>query len=92
MSKQALRQSAELHSGISWKASQVAIELEPSIYERIGKEDGLKELSTLFYNRVFDDFDHPWFINIFASSSKKEAIENQYPFLVQTFGGPDLYR
>lgn len=83
---------AELHSGISWEVSQIAVELEPSIYERIGKEDGFKELSTLFYDRVFDDSDNEWFMNIFSSSTKKEAIENQYPFLVQTFGGPDLYR
>jgi len=52
----------------------------------------MKELSTLFYDRVFDDSANDWFLSIFASSTKAEAIDNQYRFFVQTFGGPDLYR
>jgi len=49
------------------------------------------KLSQLFYDRVFDDTEQ-WFLNIFSSSTKQEAVENQYRFFVQTFGGPDLYR
>ena len=36
-----------------------------------------------------------WFCNrytVFSSSTKKEAVDNQYRFLVQTFGGNELYR
>lgn len=33
-----------------------------------------------------------WFLNIFSSSTKQEAVDNQFRFLVQQFGGPDLYR
>jgi len=50
------------------------------------------KLSQLFYDRVFDDNEAEWFLNIFSSSTKQEAVENQYRFFVQTFGGPDLYR
>jgi len=65
--------------------------MEPSMYERIGKEEGFRKLSELFYERVFND-PSPWFLSIFSSSTKAEAIDNQYRFFVQTFGGPDIYR
>ena len=81
-----------MNSGVSYDESLVATQLKPSIYERIGKEDGFIKLSQLFYDRVFDDKDASWFLNIFSSSTKQEAVENQYRFFVQTFGGPDLYR
>jgi truncated hemoglobin YjbI len=58
----------------------------------LGRESGIEELSRLFYNRVFDDNENDWFVSIFASSTKEEAIDNQWRFFVQTFGGPDLYR
>mmetsp|Transcript_8083 Transcript_8083/g.12219 ORF Transcript_8083/g.12219 Transcript_8083/m.12219 type:complete len:167 (-) Transcript_8083:83-583(-) len=77
--------------GLQHSESEVATQLSPSIYERIGKEKGFMKLSQLFYDRVFDDTEH-WFLNIFSSSTKQEAVENQYRFFVQTFGGPDLYR
>lgn len=41
---------------------------------------------------MFNDQEASWFLNIFSSSTKSEAVENQYRFFVQTFGGPDLYR
>jgi truncated hemoglobin YjbI len=91
MSKLALQKRAEESSGVSYQESAVALQLEPSLYDRIGSE-GFYQLSTLFYNRVFADATNAWFINIFASSTKQEAIDNQYRFLVQTFGGPDLYK
>lgn len=132
MSKYELQAEALQASGISVQQSQEAVNLSPSIYDRLGVE-GFHELSSLFYNRVFDD-DDPRFQSIFSSSTKLEAIENQvrqcsvlfcvtnvtgsmqcccfemeketdnsfhdtvhsirvqYRFLVQTFGGPDLYR
>ena len=91
MSKFELQDKALQRSGVSHEESLQAIQLSPSIYERLGKEEGLEHLSKLFYDRVFDDADAR-FTSIFSSSTKQEAIDNQYRFFVQTFGGPDLYR
>mmetsp|Transcript_4553 Transcript_4553/g.9660 ORF Transcript_4553/g.9660 Transcript_4553/m.9660 type:complete len:177 (-) Transcript_4553:77-607(-) len=91
MSKQALHSAAHAKCGISHEESEAATKMRPSIYERIGKEEGFYALSALFYDRVFDD-EAAWFRNIFSSSTKSEAIDNQYRFFVQIFGGPDLYR
>ena len=91
MSKIELQKQAYQASGVSFSESEQVLQLKPTIYDRLG-EDGIELLSTLFYNRVFDDKDAPWFLSVFSSSSKSEAIENQYRFFVQTFGGPDLYR
>ena len=76
MSKFELQRQAFEASGVSVEESQQAVELQPSLYERIG-EEGMKHLSTTFYDRVFDDKDEVWFLNIFSSSTKREAIENQ---------------
>lgn len=75
MSKYELQAEALEASGISYETSQQALNLSPSIYHRLGTE-GFRELSELFYNRVFDD-DDPMFQSIFSSSTKQEAIENQ---------------
>jgi len=48
-----------------------------SLYGRIGGEDGCRELCELFYDRVFADAEAAWFRNIFASSTKNEAVDNQ---------------
>ena len=77
MSKQSLQRAAKLNSGVSYEESTKAIELRPCIYERIGKENGCKRLSELFYERVFDDDEAQWFLNIFSSSTKDEAVDNQ---------------
>lgn len=77
MSKQSLRHTAKLNSGISYEESIIALSLNPSIYHRIGKEEGCKKLSELFYQRVFDDHEAKWFLNIFSSSTKSEAVDNQ---------------
>lgn len=77
MSKQSLQRTAKLNSGVSYEESTKATELQPCIYERIGKEDGCRRLSELFYERVFDDVEAQWFLNIFSSSTKDEAIDNQ---------------
>ena len=93
MSKYELRARAHSLSGVSYDQSLlVTTALSPSILERIGGIDGVKQLSTNFYNRVFADTNEPWFLGIFASSTKAEAIDNQYRFLVQSFNGPELYK
>jgi len=92
MSKFELRERAYKAGGVTYEESLKATQLVPSLYERLGRESGMEQLSTLFYDRVFDDVDNQWFLSIFASSTKAEAIDNQYRFFVQTFGGPDLYR
>jgi truncated hemoglobin YjbI len=95
MSKFELRERAYKAGGITYEESLKATQLVPSLYERIGRESGMEELSRLFYDRVFGDCNenkYQWFSSIFASSTKAEAIDNQYRFFVQIFGGPDLYR
>lgn len=47
------------------------------------------ELSNAFYNRVYADTDD-WFRDLFPAD-KHQAIQNQYEFFIQRFGGPDLY-
>jgi truncated hemoglobin YjbI len=90
MSKFELRQAALERSGISYEESTVATELRPSIYDRLG-EKGLRHLSQTFYDKVFADQDKT-FRSIFSSSTREEAVENQYLFFVETFGGPALYK
>eukprot|EP00536_Pseudo-nitzschia_multiseries_P006347 jgi/Psemu1/192836/e_gw1.133.98.1 len=92
MSKLELQNRAFHAGGVSYEESLKATRLVPSIYERLGRKSGMRELSELFYDRVFEDTENAWFLSIFASSTKAEAIDNQYRFFVQTFGGPDLYR
>jgi len=92
MSKFELQKAAHERSGVSYEESTIATDqLQPSIYQRLG-EEGLRRLSTLFYDRVFADKETKWFINIFSSSTRAEAIENQYLFLVERFGGPAIYK
>jgi truncated hemoglobin YjbI len=91
MSKLELQYKSTELSGISFQDSQRAIELQPCIYERIGI-DGIRHLSRLFYERVYSDHENQWFRNIFASSTKADAIDNQYRYLVQILGGPPLYK
>jgi len=92
MSKQELQQAAFRNSGVTYEESLEASNLDMCLFERIGREEGFLTLSQLFYDRVFDDTENRWFLGIFASSTKAESVDNQYRFLVQTFGGPDLYK
>lgn len=93
MSKYELRSKTQSLSGVSYEQSLLAsTSLAPTLLERIGGADGFHKLATLFYQRVFADRANPWFLGIFASSTQSEAIDNQYRFLVQTFGGPELYK
>ena len=41
-------------------------------------------------NWVYED-EEEWFRQIFAGSKKEDAIRNQYEFLVQRMGGPQLF-
>ena len=92
MSKHELREAATKLSGVTYDESLLAsTALTPPLLEKIGGQTGFHTLSTLFYDRVFADASNPWFLGIFATSTKDEAIDNQYRFLVQTFGGEDLY-
>ena len=63
--------------------------MEPSLYERIGDE-GILLLTTLFYDRVFSDDDEQWFMNIFSSSTKQEAIDNQVCVCVCVYVSVDI--
>ena len=98
MSKYELQRIAYENSGITYEESQeykthpIIITKSKSMYERLGYDNGCKLLSELFYNNVFNDKDNIQFLNIFASSTKNEAIDNQYRFFVETFGGPSLYQ
>ena len=93
MSKFELREQALLKSGVSFAESEEAIHLQPSLFERLG-EDGFEELSSLFYDRVFADKGEVWFLNIFSSSTKSEAINNQVSFwsVLAELNEPRKYR
>eukprot|EP01100_Stratorugosa_tubuloviscum_P011344 TRINITY_DN5049_c0_g1_i2.p1 TRINITY_DN5049_c0_g1~~TRINITY_DN5049_c0_g1_i2.p1 ORF type:complete len:136 (+),score=55.62 TRINITY_DN5049_c0_g1_i2:80-487(+) len=64
---------------------------EIDLYAALGNET-IINLSTKFYDRVYSDTDNE-FLSIFppGEQSKKQAIQNQYEFLIQRFGGPPLY-
>jgi truncated hemoglobin YjbI len=83
MSKQQLQKAAQESSGVSYEESLLATKLVPSLYERIGKETGFERLSQDFYDRVFADKQAAWFLNIFSSSTKQEAVENQVSVMVR---------
>ena len=84
---QSLQQKASEWSGVSI-ADAFAID-EANLFHKLGLQT-LVNLSTNFYNRVYDD-DQEWFRSIFANSDKQNAIQNQIEFLVQRMGGPTLY-
>ncbi|XP_028802320.1 two-on-two hemoglobin-3-like [Neltuma alba] len=60
-----------------------------NLFDKLGLQPFVN-LSTNFYNRVYDD-EEEWFRSIFANSKKEDAIQNQYEFLAQRMGGPPLY-
>jgi hypothetical protein len=45
MTKQSLQAAAELASGISYEDSLVAASMNPSLFERVGGEEGFLKLS-----------------------------------------------
>ena len=94
MSKFELQRITQELSGVSHDEAHEVLNnnIYSNLFDRIGCEKGCLELSQLFYDHVFSDNENPWFLGIFASSTKKEAVDNQYRFFVETFGGPPLYR
>ncbi|XP_019181661.1 PREDICTED: two-on-two hemoglobin-3 [Ipomoea nil] len=84
---QTLQEKAAEWSGVD-TSDAFAID-ETNLYEKLGLQTFIN-LSTNFYTRVFDD-EEEWFRSIFASSTKEDAIRNQYEFFVQRMGGPSLF-
>ncbi|XP_020218112.1 two-on-two hemoglobin-3 [Cajanus cajan] len=84
---QSLQEKASEWSGVS-TGEAYGID-EGNLFEKLGLQTFLN-LSTNFYNRVYEDKEE-WFGSIFANSEKEKAIEKQYEFLVQRMGGPTLY-
>ncbi|GLT55455.1 hypothetical protein SLA2020_285740 [Shorea laevis] len=84
---QSLQEKASQWSGVD-SADAFAIDTT-NLFQKLGLQTFIN-LSTNFYNRVYDD-EEEWFRSIFASSKKEEAIQNQYEFFVQRMGGPPLY-
>ncbi|EPS62012.1 hypothetical protein M569_12782, partial [Genlisea aurea] len=82
-----LQQKATEYSGVKSEDS-FAID-SVNLYEKLGHQTFVN-LSTNFYNRVYDD-EEEWFRSIFANSDKEAAIQNQYEFFVQRLGGPQLF-
>ncbi|XP_058192163.1 two-on-two hemoglobin-3 isoform X2 [Rhododendron vialii] len=85
---QSLQQKASEWSGVE-QSDAFAID-STNLFDKLGGLQTFVNLSTNFYNRVYDD-DEEWFRSIFANSKKEEAIQNQYEFFVQRMGGPPLY-
>ncbi|KAK7293715.1 hypothetical protein RJT34_16588 [Clitoria ternatea] len=84
---QSLQQKASDWSGVPTDDA-FAID-DTNLFQKMGLQSFVN-LSTNFYNRVYDD-EEEWFRLIFASSEKENAIQNQYEFFVQRMGGPPLF-
>ncbi|XP_061339362.1 two-on-two hemoglobin-3-like [Gastrolobium bilobum] len=84
---QSLQEKASEWSGVQ-TAHAFAID-DNNLFHKLGLQTFVN-LSTNFYNRVYDD-EEEWFRSIFANSEKENAIQNQYEFFVQRMGGPPLY-
>ncbi|KAK2392312.1 Two-on-two hemoglobin-3 [Trifolium repens] len=85
---QSLQEKASEWSGVKTEDA-FAID-DNNLFQKLGGLQTFINLSTNFYNRVYDD-NEEWFRSIFAKSDKDKAIQNQYEFLVQRLGGPPLY-
>ncbi|KAK4274316.1 hypothetical protein QN277_017554 [Acacia crassicarpa] len=87
MNMQALQDKASEWSGVP-TSDAFAVD-DSNLFHKLGLQSFVN-LSTNFYNRVYDD-EEEWFRSIFANSKKEDAIQNQYEFLAQRMGGPPLY-
>ncbi|XP_039124078.1 two-on-two hemoglobin-3-like isoform X1 [Dioscorea cayenensis subsp. rotundata] len=85
---QSLQEKASEWSGVA-PGDAFAID-DTNLFETLGGIQPFIDLSTNFYNRVYED-EEEWFRSIFANSRKEDAIQNQYEFFVQRMGGPPLY-
>eukprot|EP00640_Fibrocapsa_japonica_P006651 CAMPEP_0113944878 /NCGR_PEP_ID=MMETSP1339-20121228/37496_1 /TAXON_ID=94617 /ORGANISM="Fibrocapsa japonica" /LENGTH=181 /DNA_ID=CAMNT_0000950221 /DNA_START=103 /DNA_END=648 /DNA_ORIENTATION=+ /assembly_acc=CAM_ASM_000762 len=93
MSKSQLNLQASKKSGVPFEHAKMYEEM--NIWELLGGEEGgalevFKQISTNFYDRVFND-DQEWFRSIFSAVTRSEATRNQYEFLAEKMGGPKLY-
>lgn len=82
---QQLRANAEAKSGVPYTAVEIA--RSSGLFERLGIGT-FRRLSERFYDNVFSDEQLRF---LFANTTREHAIQNQYEFLVQEFGGPQLY-
>uniref|UniRef100_J3MFF5 Uncharacterized protein n=2 Tax=Oryza brachyantha TaxID=4533 RepID=J3MFF5_ORYBR len=86
---QSLQEKASEWSGVA-AGDAFAID-DGNVFEALGATtQPFVDLSTNFYTRVYED-EEEWFRQIFAGSKKEDAIRNQYEFLVQRMGGPQLF-
>lgn len=69
-------------------ATVAAIAPEPELWTALRHGDGLTEILSDFYNRVFAD---PRLFPFFHNVTKQRVIEKQYEFLHQLFTGNDIY-
>ncbi|KAJ8906183.1 hypothetical protein NDN08_002678 [Rhodosorus marinus] len=58
------------------------------LYEKLGPGT-IREISEAFYAAVYSR--EGWFREIFSNVEKEHAINNQYTFFVEKFGGPRIY-
>ncbi|MED6107446.1 Two-on-two hemoglobin-3 [Stylosanthes scabra] len=86
---QSLQDKAAEWSGVDTTLAFAVDEDGTNLFQKLGPQTFIN-LSTNFYNRVYDD-EEEWFRSIFGKSKKEEAIQNQYEFLVQRMGGPNFY-
>ncbi|OIV96545.1 hypothetical protein TanjilG_24198 [Lupinus angustifolius] len=86
---QSLQQKASEWSGVQTADAFAIDKDQTNLFQKLGLQAFIN-LSTNFYNRVYDD-EEEWFRSIFANSEKEKAIQNQYEFFVQRMGGPPLY-
>jgi hypothetical protein len=79
---EALQTEASNRSGVSIDEA-FEIDHKFNVYERIGGVETIKKLSRIFYDRVYDDTEQPWFTRIFDGQPKEMSIQNQYEFFSQ---------
>lgn len=61
------------------------------LFELLG-EEGIREISTEFYRRIYIDDEAPWFRDMFTRrASLQQSIDRQAAFFVQMWGGPKVY-
>ncbi len=84
---QNLQDEAAYRSGVL-SADAFSIDQE-HLYPLLG-HSFFVDLSTCFYTRVYED-EQIWFRQIFSGRAKADAIQNQYEFFIQRFGGTASY-
>ncbi|KAI7843020.1 hypothetical protein COHA_003352 [Chlorella ohadii] len=84
--KDAVDQKAAERAGLTldeaWSVDEV------NLYDRLGL-DTLQKFSTAFYTSFYKD--KPYYEALFKTHPLEQSIENQWSFLAQRFGGPQLF-